>query len=164
MSNQPEFPDGFVLQCCPRVSQSRRQFRQAGIAPNDDDLKQFAECAMVTAGCGMKCENCGAFFAEVAGTEAERKYLPQVREYYKKILALEAGRRVKGPQAETFLRWWNAHGACILPGKDDPKFLLWQCWRAWQAARLPLDRLDAEGELPDRPEWAAPDQPGKGLP
>lgn len=83
----PEFPKDFMENCCPKVSEARKWRKRYNEGGSDDDDLYYAECAFVTAGCGLKCENCPLYIHyDTSGAYNKQDfYYPQIKEFYKKM-------------------------------------------------------------------------------
>lgn len=83
---QPKFPEEFVKNHCPKVLEARGWRKTLNAEGSDESDTDYAECAFVSAGAGMKCENCRAFLTRpFLGHEVDREFLPQIEEYYQKV-------------------------------------------------------------------------------
>ena len=88
----PQFPQDFVKNHCPKVLEAKhwRQTYNVPGSSKEDDL-QFAECAFRSAGVGMECENCNKFLTRPYTVhEVDRKYLPLIEDYYKRMEEYES--------------------------------------------------------------------------
>lgn len=77
---QPEFPKDFY-QHCPKaiVAAKNPEIGQ-------ENAWEFAECAFVTAGVGLRCENCNLHLTTPScGREVDEKFLPIIKDYYKRL-------------------------------------------------------------------------------
>ncbi len=85
--SEPVFPQDFVQTCCPKVGEARRWYKT--LAPDETiNPSDYAECAFIKAGFGLKCENCGLFICEPPQTKAD-EFCSKIRQFYKQIKEYE---------------------------------------------------------------------------
>ena len=85
----PEFPKEFVSKHCTQVLEARSWRRNFKLPPNPEEDEMHAECAFVTAGFGLKCENCHLFICEGPGGREADKFTPAIRQYYRDLKVWE---------------------------------------------------------------------------
>ncbi len=79
----PVFPAVFVENHCPQVLEARhwRQHFEKSKEKDESD-NDYAECAFVSAGSGLKCENCQLFLTKPIQYKSEN-YIDAIKEYYR---------------------------------------------------------------------------------
>lgn len=76
---EPEFPEEFVKNYCPKVLECREWGKHFGVMCDGTDM---AECAFVRAGYGMECESCRLFLTRPMRTSAEFLFLEKIEKFY----------------------------------------------------------------------------------
>lgn len=85
----PEFPKDF-FPYCPCFLEEKENYRLYGdVEIPDEDAKNFAYCAFVSAGVGLKCENCDLFltrdFQGGYNNLIARRFLSKIESFYEEM-------------------------------------------------------------------------------
>jgi hypothetical protein len=73
-----KFPQGFVRECCLAVKMAKQHCQNwSNEELPAEEADKFAECSFVSAGAGMKCENCGKFISP------GDPYFEEIKNFYK---------------------------------------------------------------------------------
>lgn len=88
--DMPEFPRGFIEIECGKVAEARWWRKNFGLPPDDKDDANYAQCEFISAGCGLKCENCDKFMSTTPPCSfGEKKYVPLIEKFYKDLAEWE---------------------------------------------------------------------------